>query len=440
MKIKIIEKSYDDVMALPQEKHRNPVKPNIFFRTLLKVVSIPGLVSADFECKRIGMERLSKKEPCLYLMNHSSFIDLEIAAGILYPRPFNIVATTDGFVGKNWLMRQIGCIPTKKFVLDLTLIRDIRRALKTNKSSVLMFPEAGYSFDGTSTVLPEALGKFVKMIGVPVIMITTYGAFTRQPLYNDLHKRDVKVTAEMKYLLSANEIADLDSDTIGKKINECFAFDGFKWQQENKIKVDNSDRADKLNRLLYKCPSCLADGEMLGEGTRLVCKKCGKEYELDEYGYMKAINGETEFSHIPDWYEWERECVRQELVEDKYSLDLPVDICMAVDTKHIYHVGEGRLRHNKEGFFLEGCDGKLNYHHTPITSYTICSDFNFYEIGDVISFGNSKALYYCFPKTDRDVVAKARLATEELYKIVSAEKKAKAELKKREREEKSLKA
>jgi hypothetical protein len=38
----------------------------------------------------------------------------------------------------------------------------------------------------------------------------------------------------------------------------------------------------------------------------------------------------------------------------------------------------------------------------------------------MICIGNHTALYYCFPKTDRDVVAKARLAAEELYKIAKA--------------------
>jgi hypothetical protein len=38
----------------------------------------------------------------------------------------------------------------------------------------------------------------------------------------------------------------------------------------------------------------------------------------------------------------------------------------------------------------------------------------------VISIGNRSALYYCFPKTEGDVVAKARLAAEELYKIKKA--------------------
>ena len=40
-----------------------------------------------------------------------------------------------------------------------------------------------------------------------------------------------------------------------------------------------------------------------------------------------------------------------------------------------------------------------------------------YELGDVICIGDARTLYYCFPKTP-DVVARTRLAAEELYKIV----------------------
>ena len=100
MKIKTAEMSYQEVMALPKAKKFRPKRPNIFFRTLLKAVSTPELIATHFKCNKIGMERLGKKETCLYLMNHSSFIDLKIAASIIYPRPFNIVCTLDGFVGK----------------------------------------------------------------------------------------------------------------------------------------------------------------------------------------------------------------------------------------------------------------------------------------------------------------------------------------------------
>ena len=356
------------------------------------------------------------------MMNHSSFVDFKIASKILFPRPFNIVCTSDGFVGKGWLMRLIGCIPTQKFITDLSLVRDILYAVKKKKSSVLMYPEASYSFDGRSTTLPESLGMLVKKLGVPVIMIKTYGAFNRDPLYNGLQIRKVKVSADMKYLLSPDELEKMSSEEINAAINEEFSFDNFKWQQENRVKIDEPFRADHLNRVLYKCPHCMTEGETVGEETKLICRACGKEYELDEYGYMKALDGETEYPHIPDWYAWERECVKQELIDDRYYLDVEVDICMLVNYRCICRVGEGRLIHNKDGFRLIGCEGKLDYTQQPLASYSLYSDYNWYEIGDVICIGTNKVLYYCFPKNSGDVVAKTRLATEELYKLAVAAK------------------
>jgi N-acetylmuramoyl-L-alanine amidase len=90
---------------------------------------------------------------------------------------------------------------------------------------------------------------------------------------------------------------------------------------------------------------------------------------------------------------------------------------MMVNTKAIYKVGEGILQHSKNGFVLDGCDGKLHYEQKPKSSYSLYSDYYWYEIGDVICIGDMKTLYYCFPKTDNDVVAKTRIATEEIFKL-----------------------
>ena len=416
MKIKVKKAWYEDVLARPVGLHRQPLRPGPLFRFLLKALSVSDLKATHFTHKEIGMEKLGKHEPCLILMNHSSFIDLKIAATILYPRPFNIVCTSDGFVGKDWLMRAIGCIPTKKFVTDTVLVRDMLFALKKLNSSILMFPEASYSFDGTATPLPESLGKCLKILRVPVVMIRTYGAFARDPLYNNLNLRKVDVSADMEYLLSPREIAEKTPDELNSILAEKFSFDNFRWQQENNIRIAEAFRADHLNRVLYKCPHCQTEGAMLGKGTRLTCKACGKEYELTEYGFMKAADGNTEFAHIPDWYRWERECVRREIQEGRYRLDVPVDIYMMVDTKSIYKVGTGRLEHGSEGFHLTGCDGRLDYSQKPNASYSLYSDYYWYEIGDMICIGNTDVLYYCFPK-EGDVVAKTRLAAEELYKL-----------------------
>lgn len=418
MKTIIKTLDYEKVISLPKQKSQKPLKPSIFWRTLMKVISIPGLLSCGFSYKKIGMENLKKDEPCLILMNHSCFLDLQIAETIMYPRPMNVICTSDGFVGKNLLMRLIGCIPTNKFVTDFGLIRKMQYAINKLKSSILMFPEASYSFDGTATSLPESLFKCIKLLNIPVIMIRTYGAFSRNPLYNNLQiRKNVKVSADVKYLLSKEDVENKSLKEIETIIKDEFSFDNFKWQQENNIKISDSFRADSLNRVLFKCPSCKVEGKTVGKGINLTCNNCGKKYELTEYGFMKAENGDTEFSHIPDWFNWQRKEILQEVLDDKYCINIPVDIYMMVNTKAIYKVGDGTLKHNKNGFILEGCNGQLHYEQKPKASYSLYSDYFWYEIGDVICIGDMKTLYYCFPKTQDDVVAKMRIATEEIYKL-----------------------
>lgn len=417
MKIKTKSLSYEEVLKIKPKQFVKTTRPNLFFRTLLRVISVFDLISAKFTFKRIGMEKLDKKEPCLILMNHSSFIDMEIAQRVMYPRPMNIICTTDGFVGKNWLMGQIGCIPTIKFTNDLRMIRETVNAVKKLKSSILLYPEAGYSFDGTATTLPDSVAKFIKMLKIPVVMITTYGAYLRQPLFNNLNKRQFPVEATVEYILSKEEVESKSEQEINDIVKELFSFDNYKWQQENNIIIDEDNRAEGLNRILYKCPNCLNEGDLKGEGTTLTCPKCGKVYELTENGFMKAKVGETEIDHIPNWYKWERECVKEEILQGTYHQEFDVDLYMMIDSYHIYKLGDGHLVHNIDGFKLTAFDGKLDYSLDSKATYTCNSDFNWYEMGDIVSINDTKKQFYCFPKTSKDVVAKMRLATEEIYKI-----------------------
>ncbi len=414
MKIKVINKTYDAVMALPRPKHKKPVTPALPFRLLLRLLCTPAMLLRQVTFHKVDMEKLGD-QPCMILMNHSCFLDLKIAEVLFADRPFNIVCTTDGFVGLGWLMRLIGCIPTQKFVSDMTLVRDISHALHKNKCSVLMYPEASYSFDGTATPLPDSVGKMLKYLRVPVVTVITHGAFAHDPLYNGLQHRKVKVSADVTYLLSPQDILELSADQINARLQEVFSFDNFAWQTQNQIPIREKFRADGLNRVLYKCPHCQTEGSMVGKGITLTCKACGQTYELTEYGELAAPN--VLFTHVPDWYAWERDCVREELEAGTYQMETDVDICMLVDFKSIYRVGSGHLSHTTEGFHLTGCEGKLDYRQSPLASYGLYADYYWYEIGDMICIGDKDCLYYCFPKDGKDIVAKTRLAAEELYKL-----------------------
>lgn len=425
MKINVKQMDYEKVIALPRPKHKNPKKPNIFWRVLIRLLTVFGMMGTKFKYEAEGLEEL-KNEPCLILMNHSCFLDMQIAHRILFPKHFCIVCTSDAFVGMggfmSWLMRTIGCFPTQKFVTDLGLISDMTYALKTLKTSILMYPEASYSFDGTATTLPRKMGVLLKKLDVPVVMIETFGAFSRTPLYNELRvRKSVPVSAKARCLFTREQVRELSVKELSDGLDTAFGFDHFKWQAEQGIEINDDTRADGLERILYKCPHCGTEGHMKGHGIHLTCKHCGKMYELTPLGKLNALEGETEFPHIPDWFRWEREQVRQEILDGTYLLDTDVKIGMLVDFQNVYMVGSGHLTHNLNGFTLTGCEGRLEYNQKPLSCYGLYADYYWYEIADTICIGNNEYLYYCFPK-DQTSVAKARLATEEMYKLYKSRK------------------
>ena len=418
MKVKVKNITYEQMLALPSKKYKKPKKINWFYQTLLKIICHGELKKVNFKVEKVDMDKLPKNQPCLILMNHCSSIDLKIAATIMDRRPVSIVCTIDAMLGKEWIMRRIGCIPTTKYVKETQIVKDISYALNKLKSSVLMFPEAGYSIDGLAGAMPTSLGKLIKLLGVPVVMITTYGAFTIDPLYNALQKRKVEVSAQVKYLLSPKDIEEKTAEQINQTVDKEFSFDYFEWQKQNKIKIAEPFRADGLNRVLYKCTNCLAEGDMVGKGQTLKCEKCGKEYLLTEYGELKALDGDTQISHIPDWSKWQREEVKKEILAGGYKVKVPVKIGVIKNTKAIFMVGEGILEHDQNGFRLTGCDGKINYTQEVLCTHTVCADFFFYEMEDMICVGNKDILYFCYPKDQsKDIVYKMRLAAEELYKL-----------------------
>ncbi|MCQ2771385.1 MAG: hypothetical protein MJ236_06290 [Clostridia bacterium] len=283
-----------------------------------------------------------------------------------------------------------------------------------------MFPEASYSFDGTETPLPQSLGKCIKLMQVPVVIIKTHGAFLRDPLYNNLQKRQVDVSADVKYVLSKEDTKTMSAEDINNMICAEFSYDHFKEQFEKGIKITEPFRADGLHRALYKCPCCKTEGKMLGLGTTIKCNNCNKSYELTELGKLKANDGETEFEFVTDWYKWERECVKEEIENNTYYQKYDVDILALSDTKSMYKIGDGVLEHTTSGFELNGCDNKLHFSKKANTSYSLYADYFWYELGDMISIGDTKVQYYCFPKDQKSaIVAKARLATEELFKLTN---------------------
>jgi hypothetical protein len=166
-------------------------------------------------------------------------------------------------------------------------------------------------------VLPKSLGKLVKLLGVDVVTFICHGHHVNSPFWN-LGNRKVRTTAEMKLLIRAEELERLSAEEINSRINKAFEYDDFAWQKENGVKITHTNRAEGLHKVLYQCPACKTEYRTDSKGNEIICKSCGKAWEMTEFGELRAKNGETEFSHIPDWYEWQRTQVREEIEEGRY--------------------------------------------------------------------------------------------------------------------------
>ena len=101
MKTTIKQMDYEKVMALPRPQHKLPRKPNMFWRLLIRFLTIFGMMGTKFRYETEGFEKIGKNEPCLFLMNHTCFQDMEVAHKILFPRPLQVVCAPSA----SWRLR-----------------------------------------------------------------------------------------------------------------------------------------------------------------------------------------------------------------------------------------------------------------------------------------------------------------------------------------------
>lgn len=412
-------------MASPDIQYKNPkryktakypIRQPVYLMWLIWFLSKLMLMTQKHKVEKINMEGL--KPPYMVLSNHMSFIDFELVALGTYPHRVNNVVNIDGYYRRPWLMEWIGAICTRKFTTDLHLVRSIRRVLK--RGDVLcMYPEARYSPCGTTSYLPDSLGMLIRSNKVPVVAVVHRGNYLHAPFWNFRKKRRVPLHTTMTQIITAEEAATLSADEINQRLREALTYDDYRYQKENGIRITEPYRAEGLHKILYQCPHCMTEFQMSSKGAELCCDACGRRWQMNEDGTLSAMDGETRFSHIPDWFEWEREQVRAEIESGCYSFSDEVDVHSMPRCWRFEALGRAKLTHDPEhGFVLEGVYRGQAYRiqRTPLETNSLHVEYDFPHIKpfDCLDISTENDSFYCFP-TKENVVTKLAFATEEIY-------------------------
>ena len=399
----------------PFDFKKLPKRPTFLMTMAKRVLSWPDLKKRGFTYEKINMENL--KPPYLLLSTHGSMVDFNIMLKLTDPYQVNNVMTLEGFHDyTEFVMRNLGVLGKRKFIQDLYLLRNIRYCLEELHTIFVLYPEARYSLDGTTSFLPDSLAKMCKMMKVPIVVINQKGNFVTCPQWNKKNKH-TPVFATMTQIVNKDEIKKLPVSEIDKRIREAFIYDDFKYQKENSLVIDDPDRAEGLHSILYQCPHCKTEFNMYSRGTKLWCEHCKKEWEMTMLGELKATDGETEFSHIPDWFKWERENVRSEVENGTYFFEDKVRIDTLPNAKGFIHQPDGVLRQDMTGTTIEGTAYKQSFfiHKNPLELESMHVEYDYKNKGDCVDISTKDDSYWCYPLCKRDVITKLSIATEELY-------------------------
>ncbi|MBP5193590.1 MAG: hypothetical protein J6126_02535 [Clostridia bacterium] len=410
-------------MGNPKEKfdfYEKPKKPNFFWNGLEHLVAPFQTMSAGGKIKKVNCEGL--KPPYLALSNHGCMIDFPMMLNAVFPHTVNWVTALDGFVGREYVSRSIGMVCKRKFTNEIVTARHILNLLTKEKTVVALYPEARWSICGVNERLDKAIGKLVKIAGCPVVSFIEDGNFLLNPQWDIEHKRKVKVSATMTQIVTKEEAKTLTAAEIQERIEKAFHFDQYEWQYKNKVKINSKYRANNLHRVLYQCPHCKEEFSTYAKFTKIWCENCGKVWEMDEYGRLHCENGEDIYSHVPDWYRWERQNVREEVRAGKYSFSDDARLEVIKSTYHGFvPLGTVKLTHGYDGFKIEGeIDGKpLSFSRDALLNYSCHIEYDFQRRGDCMEFCAPEDTYYVFPLNKKNYVTKMHLATEELFDYLS---------------------
>jgi len=399
------------------DMNRKPNKPRWYLK-IVEFIAAPfymlfnnGRVKVDKEVKKI-------KGPYLILATHASFMDFpQIVTGLM-PRTTGWVMSVEEFRRGNFLMGGIGGMPKRKFTHDIVTAKHIIYYIKKLKHTCTIYPEARFSFAGINERLDKALGKLCKVLSVPLVMCMSNGNFINSPQWCKHPYRKIRQEANIYQLCSKQEVETSSAEQIQEKIEKAFIKDEYKWQVDNNLHVKCKERAKGLHKILYKCPVCNKEFEMDSAGVHLWCNECGAKWEMDTLSRLHGVNTDKGFSHIPDWYRWERAEVKKEVENGTYHFEDDIRIEDYYNNKvKCIEVGNGHVVHDKNGFTITGeVDGQpFSINKPPQSMYSVHVEYDFLGRGDAFDIATEKTTYFMYLKTAKNYLTKMHFATEELY-------------------------
>ena len=238
----------------PFDMAEKPSKQYFFLVPLIWAAAKLSYMKCGMKIDRSGIKGV--KGPFLIIATHQGPADYSAAPLATFPHRAMYVSDMEGFLyyGK-WLYRGLGCIGKRRFVSDITVVKNMKYALGMGQS-VFVFPESRHSNVGTTAYIPKNLGKLCKFMDVPVVLFTLYGSYLANPFWDELRTRKVPIEGKLTLLYSKDALEKASADEIQKALEKGLEYNEYEYQTAKKILIKEPFRAEGLHKPLYICRKC----------------------------------------------------------------------------------------------------------------------------------------------------------------------------------------
>jgi len=374
----------------PFNMARKPCRQSLLLLPLIWGASWLITARSRLKIRKTNMEDI--KPPFLVLSTHQGFSDYYIAPLALFPHRANYVSDMEGFAAfGEELYRKIGCIGKRRYVPESSVIRNILHVLRKNKDSIVIFPESRHSNIGTTSLVPDNMGRLCKFLDVPVVILSVHGSYLANPFWDETHARKVPMEAALECICTAEQLHAYDENTIQSMIREKLTYDEYAWQKSNGIKIRGKNLAEGIHKPLYQCRACGNMFSMSSEGNTLLCQDCGAQWIYTDDGCLVCDGIRT---HFPDWYEWQRCNVIHSIRTGTYEARFDVTVEALPNEKGFVFLGCAKLNHDAAGFELSFSDKTLRFPAAVMES--VQTEYDYRGKGMCIVLSTRDCCYYVY--------------------------------------------
>jgi len=342
------------------------------------------------------------KGPYIVISNHASRVDYLYTGVAFLPHRLSYVAGYNEFFRSHLatVFRLLRVIPKKNFIPEITAIQNIARIIRSG-GKVILFPEGMSSISGSNQPSAIGTGKLLKHLKVPVLMSRIEGGYLTNTKYC-LDDRPGRVDVTISKLFDPDDLKAMTETEVQLAVDSAIHHNDYLWNKTARVAYDgHGELAKNMHNLLYRCPRCGGEFQMIGEGNHIHCKACGNGATLNEYYDLIPDDVNCVIPNTPvDWFDNERKIAYQEIarnpdfvLEEKVKIGVLPEYEYLKDLKTSLIVGEGKLKISRAGLEFNGTKNDMPFSFQiptdQIPTYGMCTDVSFFTTylnGNYIEF------------------------------------------------------